>query len=216
MRTDTEIQRDVEEEIRWDPDIYSTDIAVVVKNGFVSLLGFVPSYNDKYEAEKAAKRLLGVHGIANDLEVRLSSSTQRPDPEIGREAVALIKGQLPNSWDNIKIIIKEGWVVLEGEVEWFFQRDLAEKAITRLLGVKGITNQIRVKSKVSSDDIKFRIIAAFHRSAQIDADKISVTAKGSAVTLKGNVHTWAERDEAQRATWTAPGVTVVDNQIHIT
>ena len=116
MRTDTEIQRDVEEEIRWDPDIYSTDIAVVVKNGFVSLLGFVPSYNDKYEAEKAAKRLLGVHGIANDLEVRLSSSTQRPDPEIGREAVALIKGQLPNSWDNIKIIIKEGWVVLEGRV----------------------------------------------------------------------------------------------------
>ena len=216
MRTDTEIQRDVEEEIRWDPDIYSTDIAVVVKNGFVSLLGFVPSYNDKYEAEKAAKRLLGVHGIANDLEVRLSSSTQRPDPEIGREAVALIKGQLPNSWDNIKIIIKEGWVVLEGEVEWFFQRDLAEKAITRLLGVKGITNQVRVKSKVSSDDIKNRIIAAFHRSAQIDADKISVTAKGSAVTLKGNVHTWAEREEAQRATWTAPGVTVVDNQIHIT
>ena len=118
MRSDEEIKRDVEEELRWDPDIDPTDIAVAVKNGVVTLTGFVRSYSDKWEAERDAKRVAGVLGVANNLEVRLPNIDERPDPEIARDAVMAMKHQLPFSYENIKVIVKNGWVTLEGEVEW--------------------------------------------------------------------------------------------------
>jgi osmotically-inducible protein OsmY len=132
MRSDSEIEKNVKAELEWDPDLDATDIAVSVKNGVVTLTGFVKSYTDRYEAETAAKRVAGVVAVANDIEVRMPSVDERPDPDIAREAAAAIKSQLPISSENIKIIVKNGWVTLEGEVEWQYQRQTAEKVVRRI------------------------------------------------------------------------------------
>jgi osmotically-inducible protein OsmY len=212
-RSDAEIERDVKEELQWDPDLDGTDIALSVKDGVVILTGFTKSYADKYEAETAAKRVSGVRAVVNDIEVRLPSVDERPDPEIAREAVAAIKSQLPISSENIKVIVKNGWVTLEGEVEWQYQRNTAESAVRRIKGVKGVSNLIQIKPRAEPGEIKRRIQDAFRRSAEIDANRIVVEANGSEVILKGTVRSWAEREEAERAAWAAPGVTKVIDQI---
>jgi osmotically-inducible protein OsmY len=213
MRSDAEIRRDVEDELRWDPEIDATDIAVAVKDGVVTLSGFVRSYRDKLEAETAAKRVAGVVGVAKDLEVRLPAIDERPDPEVARDAVAAIKSQLPIAGQDVKVIVKNGWITLEGEVEWNYQREMAENAVRWLTGVKGVSNQIRLKPSVPPSEIKRKIEEAFRRSAEIDASRIDVEANGGEVILKGTVRSWAERQEADQAAWAAPGVTKVDNRI---
>jgi osmotically-inducible protein OsmY len=213
MRPDSDIERDVKDELQWRPDLDATDIAVSVKNGVVTLTGFVHSYVDKYEAEAAAKRVAGVVGMANDIEVRLRNVDAKPDPEIAREAVAAIKSQLPYSWENIKVIVKDGWVHLEGEEEWQFQRDTAEKAVCRLRGVKGVSNLIKLKPRAQPSEIKRKIQEAFKRNAELDANRIVVEAKGSEVILKGTVRSWAELEEAERVAWSARGVIKVENRI---
>ena len=213
MRSDQEIERDVKEELQWDPDLDSTDIAVSVKKGVVTLAGFVKSYSDKYEAEAAAKRVAGVSAVANDIEVRLPAIDQRPDPDIARDAVDAIKNQLPISSHNIKVVVKSGWVTLEGAVEWQYQRQTAETAVRRIKGVKGVTNSIVVKPHVEPSEIKRQIQEAFRRSAEIDANRIQVESHGSEVILKGSVRSWIEREEAERAAWAAPGVTKVDDRL---
>ncbi len=201
--------------MRSDPDIDATDIAVAVKDGSVTLTGFVRSFRQRRRAEQDVKRLAGVVGIANNIEVRLPIIHRRPDPEIARDAVEAIKRDLPLSWDKIKAIVEDDWITLEGEVEWHYQRERAEEAVHGLRGIRGVTNKIEVRPRVPPMEIKRRIEQALRRSAELDASRISVEASGSEIILRGGVRSWAEREEADRAAWSAPGVTKVDNRIKI-
>ena len=213
MRLDSEIKRDVEDELRWDPGISSDEIAVSVKSGVVALTGFAKSYGDKFEAEAAAKRVAGVTAVANDIEVRLPDIDQRPDPDIAGDVVTALKREMPLTAPQLKPIVKNGWVTLEGQVDWNFQRERAFSAAYRVKGVKGVTNSISVKPLAAPAEIKHKIEQAFKRSAEVDAQRITVEANGGDIVLKGTVRSWAERREAERAAWAAPGVRHVDDRL---
>jgi osmotically-inducible protein OsmY len=215
MKSDTEIKRDVEAELRWDPEIDETDIAVKANEAVVALTGFVHSYAQKYRAEATAKRVAGVAGVANDIAVRLSSGDALTDPEVARAAVAALQAALPLSWHEIKPLVHDGRVALEGEVEWHYQREKAERAVRELRGVVSVRNSIRIKPRIEASEIKHKIEDAFRRSAEVDAQHITVEAQGAEVTLRGEVRSWAERDQAQRTAWSAPGVMQVRNELQV-
>jgi osmotically-inducible protein OsmY len=179
------------------------------------LTGFMRSYAQKTQAEVDAKRVAGVSAVANDIEVRLPVIDARPDPEIARDAVNALKSELPYSSEKMKVVVKNGWITLEGAVEWNYARERAQNAVKRVRGVMGVTNSIVLKPTVAPHEIRRKIEDAFRRSAELDASRITVEANGSEVILRGTVKSWAERQEAERAAWAAPGVTRVDNRVAV-
>ncbi|MGC1460028.1 MAG: BON domain-containing protein [Steroidobacteraceae bacterium] len=215
MRSNDEIKHDVEAELAWTPDIDETHIAVTVNGSIVTLTGFVNNYAEKYQAERAAKRVLGVAGVADDIQVRLPAEAGVDDSGIASAAVAALKANLPICADRITVVVSDGLLSLEGRLEWNYERERAEDAVRHLRGVRMLNNQIRLEPRVEPLEIKRRIEEAFRRSAELDAEAISVTAQGRDVTLKGKVRSWKERLQAQQTAWSAPGVASVQNNIDI-
>ena len=213
MKTDSELRRDVERELEWDPSIDARNIGVAAKNGVVTLTGYVSSYADKWRAERIAKRVSGVTALANEIEVKLS--TERTDPDIAEAARAALKADSRLPADRIKVIVERGWVTLEGTVDYYYQKSAAESDVRYIAGVRGVTNALVVTPKVSPTDIRMKIEEALKRSAQLDANRISVETEGSKVILSGTVRSWAEREEAEMAAWAAPGGTQVENKIKV-
>ena len=215
MKTDSEIRRDVEAELQWWPDIDETDIAVKVNGGVVTLTGYVPTLPERYRAEAAVKRVAGVSAVANDLAVRVPLGGRPTDPEIARGAVAALQRVLPRVAENIKALVHEGHVALEGTLEWQFERERAERSVRGVHGVISVRNSIRLEPRLSATELKRQIEDAFRRSATVDAQQITVETRGAEVTLRGEVRSWTEHDEAQRTAWSAPGVRSVRNEITV-
>ena len=216
MKSDTELQIDVLDELRWEPGVDATDIGATVKDGVVTLEGTVDSFAEKWAAEKAVKRLPGVKALAVEIEVKLPGSSERNDADIARAAESALKWDISVPSDRINVTVENGFLTLEGEVNWEYQRSAAKQAVQYLTGVKGVSNLITVKPKVAATDVKDKIEAAFKRNAILDASQIKVQADGGKVTLSGSVHSWAEREEAESAAWAAPGVNDVKDLIAIT
>ena len=212
-KTDRQLQHDVFEELRFDPQVQVNEIGVIATDGVVTLTGWVDSYLKKWRAEEAAHRVRGVRAVANDIEVRLSS--ERTDADIAAAAVRALAWNAALPADRIKVTVSKGWITLEGDVEWQYQRQEAENAVRRLWGVRGVSNLLSVKPSASPTDLKKKIEEALVRNAQLDAKGITVEIQGSTAILKGSVRSWAERQEAQRIAWLAPGITNVDNKITV-
>ena len=213
IRTDEEIQRDVLAEFKWDAQIQPNEIGVSVKDGVVTLTGWVDSYLKKWSAEEAAHRVAGVRAVANDLEVRLA--TERTDADIAAAALRALEWDAAIPDDRIQVTVSKGWVTLRGEVEWQFQRQDAERVVRRLAGVKGVSNLITVKPHATPSEIKKKIEDALVRNAEVDASRINVEVQGSKAILRGTVRSWTEREEAERAAWLAPGIETIDNRIEV-
>jgi osmotically-inducible protein OsmY len=213
---DAQLRRDVEDELEWEPSLNATEIGVAVQDGIVTLTGYAPSFTEKRKAERVAKRVRGVQAVAIDVEVRMPGSCERTDAEIARAAVDALKWEITVPDDRITISVSKGWVYLEGDVDWQYQKTAAEDAVHSLVGVRGVTNQIAVKTQASAAEVKSRIEAAFRRSAELGAQQVRVELHDGKVTLHGQLHSWAERDEADRMAWSAPGVSEVENLIMVT
>jgi osmotically-inducible protein OsmY len=215
MKTDSQLQKDVMDELKWQPSIKSSEIGVSVADGVVTLSGSVSSYAEKKEAERAVLRVEGVKGVAEDLEVDLPFSNKKDDADIAKAAVNALRWDTMIPDDRIKVKVENGWVTAEGKVDWLYQKTAVRNVLSNLTGVKGVTNLVNITPGVSPADVKKKITAAFERSASIDAANIRVENIGDKVLLKGTVRSFAERLDAQRAAWNAPGVSQVENQLEV-
>jgi len=215
MKTDTRIQQDVRDELKWDARVTPTDIGVSVKEGLVTLSGQAPHFMEKTAAEEAAQRVSGVRAVANEITVMFfDSSSQRSDHEIAEAALNALKWNYEVPHD-IKVSVSNGCITLKGKAEWAFERDAAADAVRSLMGVSDVFNLIEIKAKIQPTDIKTRIEAALKRSAESEGKGISVSVSGDHVTLTGTVHSLTEKEDARWAAYCAPGVSHVDNYLNV-
>ncbi|MGA9510579.1 MAG: BON domain-containing protein [Candidatus Sulfotelmatobacter sp.] len=213
VHTDEQIQENVMAELKWDAKLQPNEIGVTVKDGIVTLTGWVDSFLKKWSAEDVALKVSGVKAVANDLEVKLSS--ERTDADIAAAALRALEWDAFVPSDKVQVTVSKGWVTLKGEVEWQYQKQDAERVVRRLLGVKGVSNLITVEPRANPSELKKKIENALVRNAEVDANRIAVDVQGSKAILKGTVRAWAEKEEAERVAWSAPGITSVENRIAV-
>jgi osmotically-inducible protein OsmY len=212
MYDDRDLQRAVIDELGWEPGVKASDIGVSVKDRVVTLTGQVDSYPEKWAAEHATKRLTGVRAVADEIDVRLPGAYERSDADIARAAENILDWNINVPNNQVRLTVDKGWITLEGTVDWHYQRLAAEKTVLHLTGVRGISNQI-VLVKTTPAEFKSKIVAAFERNAKIDGKGIKIEVNDNKVILNGNVRSWAEREEAERVAWAAPGGCEVENHI---
>lgn len=220
MKTDEQLKRDVQAELNWDPSVNDSGIIVSTKDGVVTLGGHVPFYADRIFAEKATKNVAGVRGLANDIEVKPNMAHQRSDTAIAESAVYALQASVAVPAKDIKVVVSDAWITLEGTVAFQYQKTAAESAVRTLWGVKGVTNSITIHPTmklptVNATDIRSKIHDAYQRHAVLDAKKVKVDVTGGTVTLSGDVHSWHEKDDAENAAWAAPGVKIVHNNLSV-
>ena len=211
--TDMDLKRHVESALEWEPSVDAADIGVSVDAGVVTLRGDVGSYAARAAAARMTRRVYGVKAVANELTVRLVTGFERNDTDIAQAAVTALAWNAVMPQNRVTVTVSNGRLTLNGTLDWQYQKEAAARAVRDLVGVKGVTNSITVKPHVQPGDVKAKIEAAFTRSAEIDARRVSVSAQNGKVVLSGNVRSWAERQEAERAAWAAPGVTQVDDRL---
>ena len=214
-KSDADLKSDILSELKFEPNVRTTDIGVLVDHGTVTLNGFATSYSEKWDAVRATKRVAGVNALADDIKVKLLDGYSRTDGDIAAAAANQIRWSSTVPADVVQTTVSDGWITLEGEVEWWYQKNDAEKAVEDVMGVKGVSNQISIKPKLSADKIDTDIRSAFERNAMLDAAKITVETSGNKVTLIGKVRNYAEKEEAERVAWAASGVYSVDNQLSV-
>jgi osmotically-inducible protein OsmY len=214
-KSDTDIKSDVLSELKYEPSVKTTDIGVLVKNGAVTLTGYTNTYGEKWHAVHATKRVSGVRAVADDIEVKLDNSNDRTDGEIAASAADHLESSTSVPHEKVDITVRDGWITLTGQVEWWYQKNAAENSVLFLSGVKGVNNLITITSKVIAAKIEDLIQKAFERNGLLDSSKIEVEASGNKVILRGTVRTYAEKEEAERVAWAAPGVYYVDNKIKV-
>jgi osmotically-inducible protein OsmY len=213
MKTDTQLRNDIQAELTWAPEVKTSDVGVIVKDGVVTLTGHLASHAEKYAVERAVQRVHGVKALAVELTVKLPFDNQRTDADIAMAVECALDWNALVPDDKIQPLVENGWITLAGEVEWGYQRSAAESAVRDLMGATGVSNLVKVKPKVSPADVEKKIHEALSRQADREAHRLAITVNGSQVTLRGTVHSWTDRDAVQGAAWATPGVTVVVNDL---